>query len=216
MRTPLPLGTLLFVALGAAGVIHAQNHQSDSGSDRETRAECRDQGRRAPARDARAAPRRSGRGAGRLGARQLRPRSAGRPPLRQRLARLPLPARSQQSALGVYERRYGLPAGRLQPPGERVHRLRLSSRLRTERVVLHRARRARDGESGHAQLHSAGVHGSRRELPQHLYRVARHQSRGEQLRRHQARTAPRRADRHHADASVRQCRVQPGGEAGFS
>ena len=88
---------LLFLALIAAGALHAQigaNHQHPSGADRETRAERRDQGCRAPAGYARDASGRSGRRAGRLGARQLRPRSSGRPPVRQRLARLPVPARS--------------------------------------------------------------------------------------------------------------------------
>ena len=46
-----------------------------------------------------AASGRSGRDAGRLGARQLRARSARRPPLRQRLARLPVPARREQPAV---------------------------------------------------------------------------------------------------------------------
>ena len=96
----------------AAAAIHAQITNPIPDPDRETRTERRDQGCRAPAGYARAAPRRSGRDAGRLGARQLRARSSGRPPLRQRLARLPVPARSQQPAARVCERRRRVSASR--------------------------------------------------------------------------------------------------------
>ena len=91
-----------------------------------------------------------------LGARAVRPRSAGRPPVRQRLARVSLPARQGQQARGVRQRRQGVPVCHLQQAGKRAHRLRLPSRVREERVVLHRAWRARDGQSGEAEFHPAG------------------------------------------------------------
>ncbi len=98
--------TVLLLAVWTAGAIYAQITANPIPAPVEKRGLMRrDQGRRAPARHARAASRRSGRDAGRLGARQLRARSSRRPPLRQRLARLPVPARSQQSAVGVRERR---------------------------------------------------------------------------------------------------------------
>ncbi len=102
MRSPLPL-----VHASVRGALRRRrhsraDHQSDSGADREAWPERRGQGRGAPARYARAAPRRSGRRAGRLGARQLRPRPSGRPPVRQRLARVAVPARSASNQPSVY------------------------------------------------------------------------------------------------------------------
>ena len=48
----------------------------------------------------------------------------------------------------------GLPARGLQPARERLHRLRLPPGVREERPVLHRARRARDGQPGDARTSS--------------------------------------------------------------
>ena len=117
---------------------------------------------------------------------------AGRPPLRQRLARPPVPARSQQPAVGLCERRRGVSVRRLQPAGERIHRIRLPSGIRAERVVLHGARRARGGQSRDAELHPAGIHAGGCDLPQRHHRVARHEPGGQHLRGHQARAAARR------------------------
>ena len=206
----------LVLAVSTAGAITRRSPQSDSGAGREARpgVEIRDVVRLPETRGLRPADQDVvPAGWARV---SYRPRSSGRPPVRQRLARVPVPARSQQPAVGVCERRRRLPVRRLQPAGERVHRIRLSPGVRAERVVLHRARRARDGQSRDAELHPAGVHGGGRDLPQHHHRVARHQPRGEHLRGHQARTAPRRAHRHEPDASVRPCRVQPDGEAGLA
>ena len=119
----------------------------------------------------------------------------------------------QQPALGLRERRRRLPARRLQPAGERVHRLRLPSGVRAERAVLHGARRARDGQSRDAELHPAGIHAGGRDLSQRHHRVARHQPGGEHVRGHPARAAARRPRRRQPDASVRPRRVQPDGEA---
>ena len=93
----------------------------------------------------------------RVGACQLRARSSRRPPLRQRFARLPLPDRLEQPAAGLRERRRGISERGLQPAGERIHRVRLSSGVRAKRPVLHRARRARPGQSEDARLHPARV-----------------------------------------------------------
>src|SRR6266496_1459812 len=59
------------------------------------------------------------------------------------LVRLPLPDRPQQPASDLCERRRDISERRLQPAGERIDRVRLSSGVRAKRLVLHRARGAR-------------------------------------------------------------------------
>ena len=91
-----------------------------------------------------------------------RPRLAGRPPLRERFARLPLPDRLEPRAEGLRERRRGVSERHLQPARERIHRLRLSSRVRAKRLVLYGARGTRAGQSQDARFHSARIHVERR------------------------------------------------------
>ena len=166
--------------------------QPDSGAGREARPGRRDQGPRAPARHARAASRRSGRDAGRLGARQLRPRPARRPPLRQRLARLPLPARRQQPAARVRERR------------ARLSRSPIYNRLESGFIgfdfhpefaqnglfyTVHAERAT--GNPATPNFIPPGFTPKRRDLPQRHHGVARHEPGGEHVRGHPARAAPR-------------------------
>ena len=77
-----------------------------------------------------------------------------------------------KSAVRLCRRRGDVPARRLQPPRERLHRLRLPSGVREERPVLHDPRRTGAGEPVDAQLHPAGVQRRRRELPQRDHGVA--------------------------------------------
>ncbi len=213
MARPLPLVTLLLLLAFRRWRDSRADQQSDSGADREAQPDRPDQRRRAPARHTEAPACRSGRPAGRLRAREFRARPSRRPPVRQRLARAAVSARSQQPTVRVCQRRRRIPARRLQPARERVHRVRVPSGLRTERVVLHGARRTRDGQPDDAELHSAGIHAGRRDLPQHHHGVARHEPRVKHLRGQQARTAPRRPRRQQPDAPVRRCRIRPDGEA---
>ena len=126
-----------------------------------------------------------------LGTRELRPRSPGRPALRERLARLPVPARPEQSADGLRQRWRGVPARRLQPAGERVHRVRVPSRFRQERSALFGACGTGHGQSQDARLHPARLHGRGGDLSQRDHGMARHEPRREHVRGHQARAASR-------------------------
>ena len=141
-------------------------------------------------------PARSGRVARRLGARQLRARPSGRPPLRQRLARLPVSARRQQPASRLRERRRRLSRCRVQPARERVHRLHLSPRVRAERICSTRCTpSAGRAIPKTAELHPARICTGRRDVPQRHHRVARDEPGGEHVRGHAARAAPRSARR---------------------
>ena len=157
---------------------------------------------------------RSGRQPGRLGAGQLRARPSRRAPVRQRLARPVLPAGRQEPAVGLRESSPVVSVRDLQPAGKRLHRLRLPSRVREERPVLHGARRARAGQSGDAQLHSAWIHREGRHASQRDHRVAREEPGGEHVRGHAARTAARGPRRDEPDAPDGQRRVQSDREAG--
>ena len=193
--------------------IGADHQQPDSGADRETRTSGRDRDVvRLP--DTRGiAPRRSGRVAGRLGARQFRPRPSGRPPLRQRLARLPVPARSQQPAARVRER------------GGAVSRSRSTTGWRagssdstftpSSRATACSTRCTRSARRATRRRPTSSRPGSRRgrDLPQHHHRVARDEPGGEHVRGHPARAAPRGPHRRQPDPPVRRGRVQPDGEA---
>ena len=65
---------------------------------------------------------------------------------------------AQQPAVDLRRRGGGVSQRGLQPPGERLQRLHVPPRVREERPVLQRARRARARQPGHAELHSAGLH----------------------------------------------------------
>ena len=93
----------------------ADHEQPDSRTHCEARNCGRGRGTGAPARHPRDSPRRSGREAGRLGAGQLRAGPSRRPPLRQRLARFPVPDRFEQSAARVRESGGDVSACGLQP-----------------------------------------------------------------------------------------------------
>ena len=189
------LSSFTVVAFALIGAAQAQiTEQPDSGADREARPRRRDQGRRAPARYAQSASRRSGRDAGRLGARQLRARSsrtaAASPTTRAGSCTCSMATTSR----GVRERRRGLSVRDLQPARERIHRLRVSSGVREERTVLHGAQRERAGQSDRRRTSSRRA--SRRndvDLPQRHHRVARDEPGGEHVRGHAARAAARRA-----------------------
>ena len=120
---------------------------------------------------------------------------------------------AEQPAAGVCERRRGVSECGLQPAGERIHRLRLSSGIRAKRPVLHGARRARAGQSEDARLHPARVRAEGRDLPQHHHGVARDESGGQRVRGHAARAPSRSARRREPHASDGRGRVQPDGEA---
>jgi hypothetical protein len=61
----------------------------------------------------------------------------------------------------------------LSEPRKRVHRLRVPSRVREERALLHRAWRERDGQSRHAEFHPTRIHACRCDVSQRDHRVAR-------------------------------------------
>ena len=189
------------------------HQQSDSGADRETRPGGRDHGSRAPAGHPRDSSRRSGRVAGRLGSGQLRAGSSRRPPLRQRLARFPVPDRLEQSDPRVCECRRGVSECGLQPAGERIHRVCLSSGVRAKWPVLHGARGAWAGQSEDARLHPARVRVEGRDLPQHHHGVARDESGRQRLCGHQTRAPARGPRGRQPDASHGRGGVQPDVEA---
>ena len=161
-----------------------------------TRREARDcrraQGPGPAARYARVAPARSGRFAGVLGACELRARSARRPPLRQRLARAAVSDRCEQSAAPLCRRRRDISAFGLSPPLERLHRFRVSPRIRDQRPVVHGARRVRTGKSENARLHAGRLRTEGRDLPQRHHRMARDQPGRQHVRGDAARAPARR------------------------
>ena len=118
------------------------------------------------------------------------------------------------TAVRLCRRRGDLPARRLQPARERLHRLRLPSGVREERALLHDSRRTRAGEPVDAQLHPARVHRGRRDPSQHHHGVACDEPGREHVRGHAARAAARRPHRADADAPDGQRRVQPTAKPG--
>jgi hypothetical protein len=212
VRISLPLVVIPSVALLAVAAIHAQiaNPIADPIIKRGLSVQVRDVVRLP---DTRVAARRPGRRAGRLGAGQLCPRSSGRAPFRERLARVSLPARSHdQSADGLCECRRRVPDGRLQPARERVHRLRLPPGLCAERTLLYRARRARARQSAAPNFippgfTAADVNYHNIITEWHATNPAANTFEGTR------RDCSRRPDRHYADAPVRRRRVQPDREA---
>ena len=130
MRVPIPpLSAHVLVALWAMAALHAQITSNPIPAPVEKRGlavEIRDVVRLPDTRGLAAADRR--RQPGRLGAGELRAGCARRPAVRQRLARAAVPARRRRAAVGLRRRRGDLPARRLQPPRERLHRFRFPSR----------------------------------------------------------------------------------------
>ena len=114
---------------------------------------------------------------------------------------------------GVRERRRGVSARHLQPARERIHRVRLSSGVRAERLVLHGARRARAGQSDDAELHPAGF--TAKDVTYHNVITEWHATNPaantfEGTRRELLRVGARRRE---PDAPDGRRRVQPDGEA---
>ena len=128
----------------------------------------------------------SGRFARRLGACELRARSPRWTPLCKRLAGLSVSDRRQQSNTRLCGCGRGVSVWGLQPPRERLHRLRLSSRIRDQRPVLHGAQRDWSGKSENTRLHSVWIRPERRHLPQRHYGVARDEPGGQHVRGHAA------------------------------
>ena len=158
--------------------------------------------------------RRSGREPGGLGARQLRPRPARRPALRQRLARLPVSARPQQPAVRLRELRRRLPVRHLQPAGERLHRLRLPSGVREERPASTPCTaNARMGNPATPNFIPPGF--TPKDVTYHNVITEWHATEpgGEYVRGHEARAAARGAHRREPHAPDGQRRVQPDREA---
>ena len=179
MPTPRSLVAVACVAVGAAVVLDAQITQPDSGAGREARPHasrsgtsrgCRIRAGLRPA-DQDVTPA----GWARVSfVRDL----AGRPPLRQRLARLPVPARRQQPAVGLRRRR------------ARCSRSRSTtgSRAASSASTFTRSSRgtacstpctasARRAIPRRPNFIPPGYDAGRRDLSQRHHRVARHQSR---------------------------------------
>ena len=175
--------TVALLTLGTVGAMYTQI--ADPLPARvEARPGSADKGCRAAARDARPSPGRSGRDAGRVGARELRPRPSRRPPLCERLARLVvlLDATSSRPCTRMSARHSRSRSTTGSRAGSSA-----STFIRTSRGTACSTRshsRARDGQPRDAQFHSAGVHCRRRDLPQRDHGVARDQPGGEHVRGH--------------------------------
>ena len=209
------MGGWRIAAVGRRWRASADHGQPAAAPDRETGARRRGAGSRAATGNAQLAARRSGRDADGLGARELRARCARRPALRERLARLPLYHR-RRSHVGLRRRRGSVPARVVRAARKRLHRLRLSPRVRAQRLVVQRASRARRRQSREARLHPAGLRPKRRDVSQRHHRMARERSEGEHVHGHAARAAARGARRAVLEPSDGPRRVQSDGAAGLA
>ena len=99
------------------------------------------------------------------GACELRARSPRWPPFRQRLARVFILDRFDQSASCLCRCRHSVSLRYLYAPRKWLYRLRVSSRFRKEWSLLHSAQRDWAGESENARFHSNWLWSERRYVP---------------------------------------------------
>ena len=185
MRREIPLVTLLLLALGSVGAIYAQITSNPIAAPVEKRGlqvEVRDIARLPDSRDIRPRDQDVAQ-SGYARVSYVRDLPDGRRFVNDSRGVLYLLANGQPSVYWNYHA--GIPHGvynRL----ERLHRVRLPSRICEERSHLHGAQRAGDGEPREARFHPAGIHASGCDLSQRVHGVASDQSCGEHLRGQQA------------------------------
>ncbi len=196
------------------GVARADHQQSDSRAGRKARPRRRDSGRRPAARYARAAAADRRRQPGRLGAGQFRARCAGRPPLRQRLAR-----RSSTCSTATTSRR-STPTSRPRSRSPSTTGSRAASSastsIRSSRRTACSTRCTPSARRATRRRRTSFRRGSPPRdatLSQRHHRVACEEPGREHVRGHAARAAARRAHRREPDAPDGRRRVQPDGQA---